>query len=325
MSQNRSSNIRKIVTTANKLSPEAAAAAFRIEEMENSLKENSYFTKYKDSLGTLKKNDPIEYLRRLDKLAQYTQAVSEAKKKEIQENNQSAGMVGTSETENEPTKPITEEEKQLEQALHGSEKAPTGLPFDLKKLLKIEMMKEKTTKEVEEIWKMYFSTRNSICAIIPKKKYVQISTLATLCPQFIYPVPRDEGYEMFLGQWSDNMIFFTSLIYYQKHGEHATPQVSMHHYPNLQESHDIVLMAAKVDENQISVQDTQFLAYLVELFYGTDEGDLVRKFRYKPSEFRHEEVVERIEKMINSSLARPPIPNQSKGTVKRDARQKSSK
>lgn len=264
-----------------------------------------------------------------------TQAVKESKKQEILENNSAAGEVDQEiaassskegePTDSTPTDPNQITEESLSRALHGSEKAPTGLPYDLNKLLKVELMQDKTKSEVTDIWKTYFSSRNSICAIIPKKKYVQISTLASLCPQFIYPVPRDEGYEMFLGQWSDNMIFFTSLIYYKKHGENAPPQLSMHHYPNLQESHGIVLMAAKVEENQISVQDSQFLAYLVELFYGTDDGELVRKFRYKPDQFSHEEVIERIEKMISSSLARPPNPNQSKGTVDRPKREKSSK
>lgn len=50
------SNMRRIVTTATKLSPEAAAAAFRIQEMEQELKNNAYFEKYKGSMAALKQN-----------------------------------------------------------------------------------------------------------------------------------------------------------------------------------------------------------------------------------------------------------------------------
>lgn len=321
-----SSFSRNFATSVAKLSPEAQAAAYRIREMEEKLVDNDYFAKYKTNLEELKKADPVEYLRRLDKLAAVTESLVQMKKQEIQENNSAAGDLDEKINDlsvNDDGESKTEAE--IEAAATGSAKAPTGLPYDLNKLLKVDLMKEKTTEEVTTIWKQFFSTHNSICAIIPKKKFTQISTLASVCPQFIYPVPRDDGYEMFLGQWQDNMIFFTSIIYYQKHGEHAPSQLSMHHYPNLQESHDIVLMASRVDPEQISVQDAQFLAYLVELFYGTDDGELVRKFRYQPDTFSHEMVITKIENMIENSMARPPIPDQSKGTVARKKKGKKGK
>ena len=322
-----SSFSRNFATSVAKLSPEAQAAAYRIREMEEKLVDNEYFGKYKAQFESLKSSDPVEYLRRLDKLASVTESLAQMKAQEIAENNSAAGdlndkignlSVNGAESEKvEGGEAQAKSEEELEAAATGNAKAPTGLPYDLNKLLKVDLMKDKTKDEVANIWKQYFSTHNSICAIIPKKKFTQISTLATVCPQFIYPVPRDEGYEMYLGQWQDNMMFFTSLVYYHKHGEHAPPQLSMHHYPNLQESHGIVLMASRIDTNQISVQDAQFLAYLVELFYGTDDGELVRKFRYQPETFSHEMVIEKIEKMIENSMARPPIPDQSKGTVER--------
>ena len=205
----------------------------------------------------------------------------------------------------------------LDKSMSGKDKAPTGLPFDLNKLLKVEMIQDKSAKEIGDIWKTYFSSMDSICAVIPKKKYVQIHTLATVCPQFIYPVPRDDGYEFFLGEWKGDMLFFTSLVHYQKHGENAPMAISMHHYPNLQDSHGIVLMASKIQSEHVAVQDAQFLAYAVELFYGTDDGALVRQFRYKPQEFRYESVIERIEELIQNTVPRERNPPQSKGTLKK--------
>lgn len=32
------------------------------------------------------------------------------------------------------------------------------------------------------------------------------------CLQFLYALPQKEGYEFFLGQWSDHELHFTSLI-----------------------------------------------------------------------------------------------------------------
>ena len=218
-------------------------------------------------------------MRRLDKLAEATAAQAEAMKKRAKEaeNEKNGSESGnTNETTENP-----DSMEALDKSMSGKTKSPTGLPYDLNKILKVELMSDKTTQEVSEIWKTYFSQVDSICAVIPKKKYVQIHTLALVCPQFVYPVPRDDGYEFFVGEWKGDMLFFTSLVHYQKHGENAPMAISMHHYPNLQESHGIVLMASKVSSEHCSIQDAQFLAYAVELFYGTDEGKLVKQFRYR--------------------------------------------
>merc|ERR1711974_154273 len=72
------SSTRKIAISSMKLSPEAEAAAYRIREMEEQLESNPYFAKYAPKLETLKQNNPVEYLRRLDKLHEATVAQAEA-------------------------------------------------------------------------------------------------------------------------------------------------------------------------------------------------------------------------------------------------------
>merc|ERR1719219_1815748 len=79
-SQQQQNSTRKIAISAMKLSPEAEAAAYRIREMEVMLENNPYFLKYQPKFEQLKKNDPVEYLRRLDKLHQATVAQAEAMK-----------------------------------------------------------------------------------------------------------------------------------------------------------------------------------------------------------------------------------------------------
>lgn len=292
------SSSRKIAVSASNMSAEAKAAAYRIIEMETQLAENPYFEKYMPKLESLKQNDPVEYLRRLDKLAEATAAQAEAMKQRAKAaEDEKEGKTSETTTENSEN---PESIDSLDKAMSGKTKAPTGLPYDLNKLLKVELMKDKTAKEVGEIWKTYFAQVDSICAVIPKKKYIQINTLATVCPQFVYPVPRDDGYEFFIGEWKGDMLFFTSLAHYQKHAENAPIAVSMHHYANLQESHGIVLMASKITSDHCSIQDAQFLAYAVELFYGTDEGKLVKQFRYKPTEFNFNDCITRIEELIQT-------------------------
>ena len=43
---------------------------------------------------------------------------------------------------------------------------------------------------------------------------MQIRKRANECPLFVYPLPRDEGIEFFLAQWTGNQCAFTSLVEY---------------------------------------------------------------------------------------------------------------
>lgn len=49
----------------------------------------------------------------------------------------------------------------------------------------------------------------------------------TCLPQFLYALPRQEGYEFFVGQWSKHELHFTSLINLQVRNMNSIPPV--HH------------------------------------------------------------------------------------------------
>ena len=48
-------------------------------------------------------------------------------------------------------------------------------------------------------------------------------------------MPRQDGYEMFLGQFSNDNFHFTSLVNYQRHQENAASQLTLNHYRELEE------------------------------------------------------------------------------------------
>lgn len=54
--------------------------------------------------------------------------------------------------------------------------------------------------------------------------------------QFVYPLPRDEGYECIFGQFSGHRCYFTSLINYQQYQENAPVALTLTHYTDLQHS-----------------------------------------------------------------------------------------
>lgn len=97
--------------------------------------------------------------------------------------------------------------------------------------------------------------------------------------QFLYALPRKEGYEFFLGQWAGQELHFTSLINvqvkspaaglsylpvcsllfvkarcrfsFQTLGENAPSQLILYHYSDLEQGKDIVLMTAEMDSKFI--------------------------------------------------------------------------
>lgn len=97
--------------------------------------------------------------------------------------------------------------------------------------------------------------------------------------QFLYALPRKEGYEFFLGQWAGQELHFTSLINiqvkrpadglsyipvdslqfvnahswfsFQTLGENAPSQLILYHYSDLKQDKDIVLMTAEMDNKFI--------------------------------------------------------------------------
>ena len=66
---------------------------------------------------------------------------------------------------------------------------------------------------------------------------------------FLFPLPRDQGYEFFVVQFLGQEAHFTSLINYQAHKENAPECLNMIHYPDLAESKGVVLMVGEYDKD----------------------------------------------------------------------------
>ena len=66
---------------------------------------------------------------------------------------------------------------------------------------------------------------------------------------FLFPLPRDQGYEFFVVQFLGQEAHFTSLINYQAHKENAPECLNMMHYTEMAESKGIVLMVGEYDKD----------------------------------------------------------------------------
>uniref|UniRef100_A0A452VG55 ATP synthase mitochondrial F1 complex assembly factor 1 n=1 Tax=Ursus maritimus TaxID=29073 RepID=A0A452VG55_URSMA len=143
----------------------------------------------------------------------------------------------------------------------------------LSSIFNIEMVKDKTAEEIRQIWQQYFAAKDTVYAVIPKEKFDLIWTRAQSCPTFLCALPRREGYEFFVGQWTGTELHFTALINIQTRGDAAASQLVLYHYPELKEEKGIVLMTAEMDPTFLNVAEAQCIANQVQLFYATDRKE----------------------------------------------------
>ncbi|XP_039175973.1 ATP synthase mitochondrial F1 complex assembly factor 1 [Crotalus tigris] len=178
----------------------------------------------------------------------------------------------------------------------------------LDSILNVEMMKQKKPEEIKQIWKQYFSGEDTVYAVIPGKTFDVMWKRIQNCPSFLYALPRKEGYEFFIGQWSGTELHFTSLINIQTQGDVSPSQLILYHYPELQKEKGIVLMTAEMDSKFLNVQEAQCLASQVQLFYATDRQEtywLVESFNHQPSEFKYMSVISELEQNRIGQELRP--------------------
>ncbi|KAI5626525.1 ATP synthase mitochondrial F1 complex assembly factor 1 [Silurus asotus] len=243
---------------------------------EPELEENPYYSKYEEKIRKLRSTKPQEYKARLEKSIEIkTEPVGHSKQ---------ADFI-----------------KFLEQEKEKTDKAgPGGFTKNktLDSILNLDMVKDKSGPEVGELWMNYYSTKDTISAVIPGSTFEMMINRAKLCPMFLYALPRKEGYEFFLGQWSGQELHFTSFINVQTLGENAPSQLILYHYTDLKQDKDIVLMTAEKDSKFITAHEAQCLANQVQLFYAAQRQEtfqLVETFNHRPAEFKHMSVIAELE------------------------------
>ena len=67
--------------------------------------------------------------------------------------------------------------------------------------------------------------------------------------QFLFPLPRQQGYEFVVVQFDGNQAHFTTLINYQAYQENAPECLTLVHYTELAEEKGLVLMVGEYDTN----------------------------------------------------------------------------
>ncbi|CAL8310333.1 unnamed protein product [Lota lota] len=257
---------------------------------EPDLEENPFYNKYQEKIQRLRSAKPEEFKTRVEQR-------HESRKEPLGQSSQAEFVRRM------------EEELEKRDQLAASKGEAGGFTKDksLGSILNLDLIQDKTGEEITELWMRFFSTKDTISAVISTETFGLMFSRAQSCPTFLFALPQAEGYEFFLGQWSGYQLHFTSLINAQMLGEHAPSQLILYHYPELQESRGLVLMTAEMDPKFITVHQAQCLANQVQLFYGSQRQEtfrLVESFNHAPAAFQHMAVIAELEQ---SGLG-PPRP-----------------
>jgi len=230
------------------------------EEQVEELKKNPYFDKYADKITKLQKTSPEEFLGRLS-------AHEEMKKAPAPE--------------------------QKDFSLPGRARSPVSVnpaTKTLEKIMKLDLLKDKTAEEITEIWTKHFTAKDAICAVIPAETYKTMQKRFHQYNTFLFPVPRKNGYEFVMAQFQGDEAHFTTLINFQAHKENAPECLSLVHYTELVEDKGIVLMVGEYDKDSLELIEAKCLADQVAIYYSRPSANQQRildNFKTNPAFFDH--------------------------------------
>jgi len=253
-------NSSRMFTTSSVLSKE------QIEE----LQKNPFFDKYADKIAKLQKTNPEEFLSRL-----------EAKGKQ-----------------DAPAKPKDFFLPTTAKATGSASGSPQEKK--LEKLMKLELLADKTPQEIETIWTQHFSTKDAVAAAIPRETYSVMEERFRQFNTFLFPLPRDQGYEFIVVQFLGREAHFSTLINYQAHKENAPECLSMVHYTELADEKGLVLMVGEYDKDVLSVGEARSLVVQTVLYYGLAREEDKKwahlyRFTHITDEFNHLDLIAELE------------------------------
>ncbi|XP_022903788.1 ATP synthase mitochondrial F1 complex assembly factor 1 [Onthophagus taurus] len=256
---------RKSILSRNIMNTSAA-----LQKANEELEDNPYYKKYADKIAKLQQTSPEEFLNRIEKR-------KDVKEAEKPKEKQFSSLL-------QPKKTISES-KQVENE-----------PLD--KIMKVDLIKDKTADEIKTIWEAYHIQKDVIAATIPTKDFNTIIEESKNCPIFLFPIPRSQGFEFIMCEFQGNSVHFTPLICYQVHKENSPECLTINHYTEFKDEKGIVLMRGEYDKNVITGKEAQCLANQLQLYYDKrdpEKSKLLKIFSQNPDEFKHTDLIKQIE------------------------------
>lgn len=245
-----------------------------MQEVLDELKGNPYFDKYADKIKQIQKSEPEEFKSRVENMEN-----RKVKKIEASKSRQYSPLLNPKEKLDTKTQ-IKEE------------------PLD--KIMKVDLIRDKSASEIEKIWQEYHSKKDCISATIPTKDFNKLEERSSKFKAFLFPLPRSQGYEFIMCQFEQNTVHFTPLLYFQVHKENAPECLTITHYKEFKDDKEIVLMRGEYDNNILNAKEAQCLANELQMYYIQDDEEklkLLETFTCNPDAFDHMDLIKQINKL----------------------------
>ncbi|KAF7270491.1 hypothetical protein GWI33_016557 [Rhynchophorus ferrugineus] len=245
-----------------------------MQQVLEELKGNPYYDKYADKIKQIQQTEPEEFKSRVEDLEKKKVKTIEASKS-----------------------------RQYSQLLNPKTKLDTKTQIKeepLDKIMKVDLIKDKSASEIETIWHEYHIKKDCIAATIPVKEFNKLEERSAKYKTFLFPLPRSQGYEFIMCQFEQNTVHFTPLLYFQVHKENAPECLTITHYKEFKDDKGIVLMRGEYDSNILNAKEAQCLANELQLYYIQDDDEklkLLETFNCNPDAFDHMELVKQINKI----------------------------
>nr|CAH0113383.1 unnamed protein product [Daphnia galeata] len=249
--------------------------------VDETLAKNPFYEKYASKITTLQQNDPQKLAEKLEQLTGSKTASSKTPAIDVSSKFSVAAPC--------PKKPDAQGSKG--KFMHSKTKK-------LNSVMKTELMEDKNFEEIKQIWHEYFKDKITVSGVLTKPVYDELNTRAMQYPTFLFPLPRDEGYEFLLCQFAGNEAHFTSLINFQTYGENAPECLTVVFFPDLAEQKNIVLFRGDYDKNILNAIEAQCLVNQIVLYFAQPSErklQLLERFNKEPDTFQHMELVQELE------------------------------
>ncbi|KAK3796945.1 hypothetical protein RRG08_032247 [Elysia crispata] len=174
----------------------------------------------------------------------------------------------------------------------------------LDSVLKMDLIKDKTTEEISQIWSQYHCNKDCVFSVLKVEEFQNLMEKSKECPVFVYPVPREDGFEFILSQFDRHDVYFTPLSMFQLVRENAPPCLTLKHYAELMDDKDIVLMAGHYDDKVLKQELALNLTQQMSIFYGRGSKfyDLVKCFNYTPEKFQYQDLIDALKTLPQYDL-----------------------
>jgi len=163
-------------------------------------------------------------------------------------------------------------------------------------IMKTDLLKDESKDTITKVWTEHHKTKDGmVSGVVPSMHYAEMYAKGTMCPRFVYALPKEQGFDMYYSEIHGHRVSFTLLETFKRLAGNAPPALELFHYADFQDTKDIVLMRG-VQKWPLSPVEATFLVNQYQMYYRIDPErfKLVKTFNFSPDSFDFEELLKNV-------------------------------